>query len=83
MNENILLVEDQDALRLRPATAFGVRDTWSKPRKMQRRVWKVDFLSFDLLIVDVMLPYRSVFGLCQDTRQQGLATPILFLTTDR
>jgi DNA-binding response OmpR family regulator len=35
---------------------------------------------FDLIILDIMLPYRSGLDVCRDIRQAGLATPILFLT---
>lgn len=35
---------------------------------------------FDLLILDVMMPFRNGFDLCTDLRRAGLATPILLLT---
>src|SRR6266404_4925596 len=35
---------------------------------------------YDLIILDVILPYRSGFDLCRDLRQEAIATPILFLT---
>lgn len=81
MNENILLVEDEDALR----TTLGDRlrgegyvvDT---AKDGEEGMEKVTTAPFDLLILDVMLPYRSGFDLCRDIRQAGLATPILFLT---
>ena len=81
MNENILLVEDEDALR----TTLGDRlrgegyvvDT---AKDGQEGMEKITTAPFDLLILDIMLPYRSGFDLCRDIRQAGLATPILFLT---
>jgi DNA-binding response OmpR family regulator len=81
MNENILLVEDEDALR----TTLGDRlrgegyvvDT---AKDGQEGMEKITTSPFDLLILDVMLPYRSGFDLCRDIRQAGLVTPILFLT---
>jgi signal transduction histidine kinase len=36
--------------------------------------------AFDLIILDVMLPDCDGFALCAKWRQQGLSTPILFLT---
>ena len=36
--------------------------------------------SYDLLILDVMLPKRSGFAIVQQLRQEGDATPILMLT---
>jgi DNA-binding response OmpR family regulator len=41
---------------------------------------KATTVGFDLIILDVMLPYRSGFDVCRDIRQAGLAVPILFLT---
>jgi len=41
---------------------------------------KATNLPFDLIILDVMLPYRSGLDVCRGVRQQGLATPILMLT---
>ena len=35
---------------------------------------------FDALVLDVMLPDGSGFDLCRRLREQGVATPILFLT---
>jgi len=37
-------------------------------------------LPFDLIILDVMLPFRNGFDVCRDIRQAGMATPILFLS---
>jgi two-component system alkaline phosphatase synthesis response regulator PhoP len=36
--------------------------------------------SFDLLILDVMLPRMNGFDVCRDLRQRGVNTPILMLT---
>ena len=36
--------------------------------------------SFDLLILDVMLPKKNGYDVCRDLRQKGIATPILMLT---
>ena len=36
--------------------------------------------SFDLILLDVMLPGRSGLVVCQDIRKAGLITPILMLT---
>ena len=81
MNENILLVEDEQALR----TALEVRlraegyvvDT---AEDGEEGLQKATDLPFDLIILDVMLPYRSGLDICRGVRQQGLATPILILT---
>jgi two-component system alkaline phosphatase synthesis response regulator PhoP len=81
MNENILLVEDEQALQM----ILGDR--------LQSEGYVVDFatdgdqgldkatrLPFDLIILDLMLPRRNGFDICRDIRLAGLATPILMLT---
>jgi two-component system, OmpR family, alkaline phosphatase synthesis response regulator PhoP len=81
MNEHILLVEDEHTLR----TALEVRlraegyvlDTAVDGEEGLR---KATNLPFDLIILDVMLPYRNGFDVCRDVRQSGMATPILMLT---
>src|SRR6516225_8229401 len=81
MNENILIVDDEEALRstlrvrLRSEGYFvetasggieGFNKATSKP--------------FDLIILDILLPDRSGWDVCREIRQAGLSTPILFLT---
>jgi two-component system, OmpR family, alkaline phosphatase synthesis response regulator PhoP len=81
MNENILLVEDEQALR----SALGARlraegyvvDT---AEDGQEGLEKATKLPFDLILLDVMLPYRNGFELCKSIRQLGLATLIMMLT---
>lgn len=81
MNENILIVEDEEALRM----TLGDR--------LQSQGYMVDFASdgtegtekatqlpFDLIILDIMLPEKSGLEVCTDIRRAGLATPILLLT---
>lgn len=81
MNENILLVEDEEALRM----TLGDR--------LRSEGYVVDFACdgeegldkatgtpYDLIIMDIMLPNRSGLDVCRDVRKAGLATPILVLT---
>lgn len=81
MKGTILLVEDEAEL----CTTLGVR--------LRGEGYEVEVASdgvegydkaiahsFDLIILDVMLPYRNGFDICRDIRQAGLATPILLLT---
>jgi sigma-B regulation protein RsbU (phosphoserine phosphatase) len=35
---------------------------------------------FDLILLDVMLPYKDGFEVCRELRQTGLSTPIVMLT---
>ena len=81
MKESILLVEDDKVLR----TTLNDRLTGEgyivdTAEDGVEGLEKVSVMPFDLLIIDVMLPYRTGFDLCRDIRQIGLATPILFLT---
>ena len=36
--------------------------------------------SFDLIILDVMLPKKNGYDVCRDLRQRGVSTPVLMLT---
>lgn len=78
---HILLVEDDDSL----AALTKVH--------LQREGYKVDIatngdkalamcsqISFDLILLDVMLPFTDGFTVCKRLRKQGLQTPIVFLT---
>ena len=40
----------------------------------------VQATAFDLILLDVMLPGKDGFALCQGWRKRGVTTPILFLT---
>jgi two-component system alkaline phosphatase synthesis response regulator PhoP len=81
MNECILLVEDEEGLRM------------TLSDRLRSEGYAVDFaadgdeglskatsLPFDLIILDIMLPNRSGLDVCRDVRVAGLATPILLLT---
>lgn len=81
MYEQILLVEDEEALRMTLsdrlrsegyAVDFAING--------QEAFEKATSLAFDLIILDVMLPIRNGFDVCRDIRAAGLATPILLLT---
>jgi len=81
MNEKILLIEDEQALRstlsVRLRGEGYVVDTASDGVEGFE---KATTQPFDLIVLDIMLPYRSGLDICRDIRQAGLATPILFLT---
>lgn len=81
MNESILVVEDEQALR----QALGVRlrsEGYVVDVAEDGHVGleKATTLPFDLIILDIMLPYHSGLDVCRGIRQIGLATPILMLT---
>src|SRR5215813_7418442 len=81
MNESILLVEDEKALRTtlsdRLRSEGYVVETASDGRE---GFDKASNHPFDLIILDVMLPRRSGLDVCRDIRKAGMATPILILT---
>jgi two-component system alkaline phosphatase synthesis response regulator PhoP len=81
MNENILLVEDEEALLMtlsdRLRSEGYVVDFASDGREGFEKATREPF---DLIILDVMLPVRNGFDVCRDIRNEGLATPILLLT---
>jgi len=81
MNENILLVEDEEALRM--TLSDRLRSEGYEvdcAADGEEGLNKATGLPFDLIILDVMLPHRSGFDVCRDIRTAGLATPILVLT---
>ena len=81
MNESILLVEDEEALRMTLTDRLQSEGYAVECASDGREgVDKAIQLPFDLVILDVMLPKRSGFDVCRDIRQAGLATPILMLT---
>lgn len=78
---NILVVEDEpnlalgleDDLRLDGYEVEGARDG-------ETAVLRALEHSFDLIILDVMLPRKDGFQVCRQLRQAGLQTPIILLT---
>ena len=81
MNENILLVEDEEDLRITlsdrlHAEGYAVQCASNGDEGLDQATR----LPFDLIILDVMLPRRNGLDVCRDVRKAGLATPILMLT---
>ena len=81
MNEHVLVVEDEQVLRssleVRLCAEGYIVDTAADGNE---GLQKATELPFDLVILDLMLPYRSGLDVCRGIRQKGLATPILMLT---
>jgi len=81
MKENILLVEDEEGLRMtlgdRLRSEGYVVDLACDGREGFE---KANTLAFDLIILDIMLPQRSGLDVCRDLRNLGVTTPILMLT---
>jgi two-component system, OmpR family, alkaline phosphatase synthesis response regulator PhoP len=81
MNESILLIEDEEDLRMtlsdRLRSEGYVVDVATDGKDGLN---KATSLPFDLIVLDIMLPHRSGLDVCNDVRVAGLATPILLLT---
>src|SRR2546427_11279261 len=81
MNENILLIEDEQALRTTLSDRLhGEGYVVQCAANGDEGVDQATRLPFDLIILDIMLPRRSGLDVCRDIRLAGLATPILLLT---
>ena len=81
MSNRILLVEDEPGLVLTLTdrlTSEGYQ-VYSEEDGIKGRQRAIDE-EFDLIILDVMLPNRNGFDICQDLRKQDIHTPILMLT---
>lgn len=81
MNVSILLVEDEEALRMTlgdrlRSEGYAVEVACDGQEGLE----KATSIPFDLIVMDVMLPFRSGLDICRDIRNAGLATPILLLT---
>ena len=77
----ILLVEDEEGLiitltdRLR-SEGFEVKSAADGENGLSLALAE----SFDLIILDVMLPKKNGLDVCRDLRQKNITTPILMLT---
>lgn len=81
MQESILLVEDEEALRMTlgdrlRSEGYGVDYAADGDEGFE----KATALPFDLILLDIMLPRRSGLDVCRDIRKAGLITPVLMLT---
>jgi two-component system alkaline phosphatase synthesis response regulator PhoP len=81
MTQRILLVEDEPGLVMKlsdrhTSEGYAVETAGDAETGLARSTSE----SFDLIILDVMLPGGSGFDLCRDLRQRGIRTPIIMLT---
>jgi two-component system copper resistance phosphate regulon response regulator CusR len=77
----VLLVEDDPGLAEIIRMGFGERGVQVVAvASYEEGRMKALLGSFDVIVLDVMLPGGSGFDLCRALRSRGLATPILMLT---
>jgi len=81
MKHRILLVEDE------PGLVMTLTDRLSKENydiesagNGKAALDKLAGSAFDLILLDIMLPFSSGLEVCQDLRRRGMKTPILMLT---
>jgi two-component system alkaline phosphatase synthesis response regulator PhoP len=81
MNRHILLVEDEPGLVLTLTDrltneGFRVDVASDGDTGLERACCE----SFDLIVLDVMLPRKNGFDVCRDLRHRGVMTPVIMLT---
>jgi DNA-binding response OmpR family regulator len=81
MNSRVLLVEGEEALRLFVGDSlrnegYDVEYACDGHEALE----KAKNLPLDLIILDIMLPRKDGFEVCQAIRAAGRAAPILMLT---
>jgi two-component system alkaline phosphatase synthesis response regulator PhoP len=81
MNETILFVEDEEELCMTLGDRLRSHGyTVDVANDGDIALEKATQLPFDLMIFDIMLPFRSGLDLCSEVRRAGIGTPILLLT---
>lgn len=79
--KRILLVEDEPGLLLTLSDRLKKEGyVVETAEDGNLAVEKASSQSFDLMLLDVMLPGKSGFDVCRDLRQKGFQQPILMLT---
>ena len=78
---NILLVEDEEGLVFTLTDRLeseGYKVTAARDGEQGLSIGLNN--SFDVIILDIMLPKKNGLDVCRDLRQKGITTPILMLT---
>jgi len=81
MNRRILLIEDEPGLVLTltdrlSSEGFDIQSCRDGLAGFETACSE----TFDLIVLDVMLPLKNGFDICRDLRQRGVTTPIIMLT---
>ena len=81
MNERILIIEDEEGMVISledQLRSTGFRVTSRRDGKSGEEEARSG--RYDLIILDIMLPHKDGFQICQGLRDAGVFTPILMLT---
>src|SRR5215813_5478121 len=81
MHERILLIEDEQDLRMTltdrlRSESYEIECAEDGETGLRRATET----AYDLIILDIMLPKKNGLDVCRDLRQAGLITPVLILT---
>lgn len=81
MAQTILLVEDQEALRMTLSDRLSSEGYQVDcARDGQEGLQKALRSAYDLILLDVMLPRKNGFDVCREVREAGVSTPMIMLT---
>jgi two-component system, OmpR family, alkaline phosphatase synthesis response regulator PhoP len=81
MNERILVVEDDEVIRMALADRLQSESYHAEfARDGEEGLAKATQGKFDLVVLDIMLPRKNGFDVCRDIRMAGVVVPILMLT---
>lgn len=80
MKGNILLVEDDFALAMGTQFALQAEGYEVTHASNVENAKNVLHQSYDLIILDVMLPDGTGYDLCKEIRQRNVQVPVIFLT---
>jgi two-component system alkaline phosphatase synthesis response regulator PhoP len=81
MDGRILVVEDDEVIRMAlgdrlESEGYAVEFALDGEEGLQKAIQN----SYDLVILDIMLPRKNGFDVCRDVRMTGVVVPILMLT---
>jgi two-component system alkaline phosphatase synthesis response regulator PhoP len=81
MDGRILVVEDDEVIRMTlgdrlESEGYAVEFALDGEEGLQKAIRN----SYDLVILDIMLPRKNGFDVCRDIRMTGVVVPILMLT---
>ena len=81
MTERILLVEDEEDLRMTLCDRLKAEGyTAEAAADGEEGLRKATQNAYDLIILDITLPKKNGFDVCRDIRNAGILTPIIMLT---